>query len=86
MYVPSAGRGGFGSSSQATTGDGDEDEEDDDDDVDKRHEELSPSQLHDAPSTHPTPPLGTRRCRSRDPYTLGTSALSHKGKGKSRRQ
>ena len=59
VYIPSAGRGGLGSSSQAATGDGDE-EDDDDDDVDKRHEELGPSQLHDAPSTHPTPPLGTR--------------------------
>ena len=88
MYVPSTGRGGFGSSSQAATGDGDEDEDeedDDDHDVDKRHEELVPSQLHDAPSTHPTPPLGTRRRHPRDPYTLGTSAISHKGKGKSRR-
>ena len=58
MYVPSVGRGGLGSSSQAATGDRGEDEEDDDDDndVDKRHEELGPSQLHDAPSTHPTPP------------------------------
>ena len=62
MYVPSTGRGGLGSSSQEATGDGDEDEEDDDDDdVDKRHKELGPSQLHDAPSTHPTPPLGTRQ-------------------------
>ena len=87
MYVPSAGRGGLGSSSQAATGDGDEDkEDDDDDDVDKRHEELGPSQLHDAPSTHPTPPLGTRRRRPCDPYTPGMSALGHKGKGKSRRQ
>ena len=85
MYVPSAGRGGLGSSSQAATGDGDE-EDDDDDDVDKRHEELGPSQLHDAPSTHPTPSLGTRRRHPRNPYTLGTSALGHKGKGKSRRQ
>ena len=43
MYIPSIGRGGLGSSSQAATGDGDEDEEDDDDDdVDKRHEELAP--------------------------------------------
>ena len=87
MYVPFAGRGGLVSSSQAATGDGDKDEEDDDDDdVDKRHDELGPSQLHDAPSTHPTPPLGTRRRRPCDPYTLGTSALGHKGKGKSRRQ
>ena len=87
MYDPSAGRGALGSSSQAATGDGDEDEEDDDDDdMDKRHDELGPSQLHDAPSTHPTPPPGTRRHRPRDPYTLSTSALSHKGKDKSRRQ
>ena len=87
VYVPSAGRGGLGSSSQAAIGDGDEDEdEEEEDNVDKWHEELGPSQLHDAPSTHPTPPLVTRRHRSRDPYTLGTSALGHKGKGKSRRQ
>ena len=77
----------MGSSSQAAIGDRDEDEEDDDDDddMDKRHDELGPSQLHDAPSTHPTPPLGTRRHRPRDPYTPGTSALGHKGRGKSRR-
>ena len=89
MYVPSTGRGGLGSSSQAATGDGDKDkdeEDDDDDDVDKRHEELGPSQLHDAPSTHPTPPPGTRRRRQPDPYTPGTSALGHNGKGKTRRQ
>ena len=86
MYIPSAGRGGLGSSIQAATGDGDEDEEDDDDDVDKRHEELGPFQLHEAPLTQPTQPLGTRRCRSPDPYTPGTSALSHKSKGKTRRQ
>ena len=85
MYVPSAGRGGLGSSSQAAIGNGDE-EDDDDDDMDKGHEELGPSQLHDAPSTQPTPPLGTRRRHPRDPYTPGTSALGHKGKGKSRRQ
>ena len=84
MYVPSVGRGALGSSSQAAIGDGDED--DDDDDMDKRHDELGPSQLHDAPSTHPTPPLGTRRRCPHDPYTLGTSALGHKGRGKSRRQ
>ena len=82
VYVPSTCRGGLGSSSQAATGD----EEEEDDDVDQRHKELGPSQLHDAPSTQPTPPLGTRRRRPRDPYTLGTSALTHKGKGKSRRQ
>ena len=42
VYVPSAGSGGLGSSSQAAIGDEDEDDEDDDD-VDKRHEELGPS-------------------------------------------
>ena len=84
MYVPSVGRGALGSSSLAATGD--EEEADDDDYMDKRHDELGPSQLHDAPSTHPTPPLGTRRRRPRDPYTPGTSALGHKGRGKSRRQ
>ena len=82
MYVPSAGRGGLGSSSQAATWDGDEDE----DDVDQRHEELGPSQLYDALSTQPTPPPDTRQHRPRDPYTPGTSSLGHKGKGKSRRQ
>ena len=51
MYVPSAGRGDLGSFSQAAIGDEYEDEDDDDDDVDQRHEELGPSQLHDAPST-----------------------------------
>ena len=61
MYVPSTGRGGLGSSSQAATGDGDDDD-DDEDDMDQRHEELGPSQLHDAPSTQPTQPPGTR-CR-----------------------
>ena len=84
MYVPFAGRGGLGSSSQASIGDGDDD--DDEDDVDQRHEELGPSQLHDAPSTQPTQPLGTRRRRPPDPYTPDTSTLGHKGKGKIRRQ
>ena len=56
VNVPSAGRGGLGSSSQAATGDedGDKDEDEDDDDVDQRHEELGSSQLQDAPSTQPT--------------------------------
>ena len=40
VYVPSIGRGGLRSSSQAAIGDEDED---DDDDVDQRHEELGPS-------------------------------------------
>ena len=60
MYVPSTGRGGLGSSSKAAIGDRDEDEDDDEDDVDERHEELGPSQLHDAPLTQPTQPLGAR--------------------------
>ena len=80
VYVPSAGKGGLGFSSQAPTGD------EDNDDVDQRHEELGPSQLRDAPSTQPTPPPGTRRRRLPDPYTPGTKALGHKGKGKTRRQ
>ena len=54
VHVPSVGRGGLGSSSQAPIGsidiayedeDEDEDKDDDDDEVDQRHEELSPSQL-----------------------------------------
>ena len=79
VHVPSAGRGGLGSSSQAPTGD-------EDDDVDQRHEELGPTQLQDAPSTQSTQPLGTRPHRPPDPYTPGTSVLGHKGKGKTRRQ
>ena len=82
VYVPSAGRGDLGSCSQAPT----RDEDKDDDDVDQRHEELGPSQLQDASSTYPTQPPGTRRCHPPDPYTPGTSALGHKGKGKTRRQ
>ena len=86
VYVPSTGRGDLGSSSQAPIGDKDEDEDEDNDDVDQRHEELGLSQLQDAPLTQPTQPPGTRRCCPPNPYTLGTSALSHKGKGKTRRQ
>ena len=84
MHIPSAGRGGLGSSSQAPTWSiciTYEDEE-----VDQRHDELGPSQLKDAPSTQPTQPLGTRLRRPSDPYTPGTDALSHKDKGKTRRQ
>ena len=87
VYVPSVGRRGLDSSSQAPIGSTvlayDDDE---DDDVDQRHDELGPSQLHDAPSTQRTQPSGTRRRRPPDPYTLGTSALGHKGKGETRRQ
>ena len=63
VYVPSACRGGLGSSSQAPTGSigiAYEDEDEDDKEVDQRHEELGLSQLQDAPSTQPTQPLGTR--------------------------
>ena len=66
MHVPSTGRGGLGSSSQAPTvsiGIAYEDEDEDNDEVDQRHEELGPSQLPDAPSTQPTQPSGTRRRR-----------------------
>ena len=89
--VPSAGRRGLGSSSQAPTWSiciayEDEDEDDDDDEVDQRHKELGPSQLQDAPSTQPTQPSGTRRRRPPDPYTPGTDALGNKGNGKTRRQ
>ena len=91
MHVPFVGRGGLGSSSQAPTGSigiayEDEDEGEDDDEVDQRHEELGLSWLQDAPSTQPTQPSGTRRRRPPDPYTPGTSALGHNGKGKTRRQ
>ena len=57
MHVPSIGRGGLGSSSQAPTrsiGIAYDDEDEDDDEVDQRHEELGPSQLQDAPSIQPT--------------------------------
>ena len=57
MHVPSTGRGGLGSSSQApieSIGIAYKDEDEDDDVVDQRHKELGPSQLQDAPSTQPT--------------------------------
>ena len=85
MHIPSAGRGGLGSSSQAPTGSigiAYEVEDEDDDEVDQRHEELGPSQLQDAPSTQPA---GTRRRRPPNPFTLDTDALGHKGKDKIRR-
>ena len=90
VYVPSLFRGGVSSSSQTPIGDDQEDEEEDEDededkDVDHKQEELGLSQLQDAPSTQPTQQLGTRQCRPPDPFTLGTSALGHKGKGKTRR-
>ena len=61
MHVPSAGRGGLGSSSQAPIGSiGIAYEDEDDNEVDQRHEELGPSQLQDVPSTQPTQPPCTR--------------------------
>ena len=91
MHVLSAGRGGLSSSSQAPIGSigiayEDEDENEDADEVDQRHEELGLSQLEDAPSTQSTQPLSIRRHRPPDPYTPGTSALGHMGKGKTKRQ
>jgi hypothetical protein len=68
MHVPSTGRGGLGSSSQAPTGSigiAYKDKDEDDEEVDQRRKKLGPSQLQDA---------------------LGTDALGHKGKGKTRRQ
>uniref|UniRef100_K3XS37 SWIM-type domain-containing protein n=1 Tax=Setaria italica TaxID=4555 RepID=K3XS37_SETIT len=59
-------------------------EEDDDDE--QRAEEVGPSQLQEAPLTQPTQVVGTRLRRPRSPYTPGTDALGHKGKGKTRRQ
>ena len=46
VHVPSTGRGGLGSSSQAPIGSiGITYEDEDDEEVDQRHEELGPSQL-----------------------------------------
>jgi hypothetical protein len=89
MYVPSTGRGGLGSSSQEPTGSigiAYKDENEDDEEVDQRHEKHGPSQLQDTPSTQPTQPAGTRQRHPPDPFTPGTDALGHKGKGKTRRQ
>jgi hypothetical protein len=91
--VPSAPRGGVGSSSHEPTGsrgvcnnDDDEDDDDDHEDEDQGHEEIRPSQLDEAPWTQPSQQVSTRRHRPPDPYTSGTHALGHKGKGRSRRQ
>ncbi|XP_066323227.1 uncharacterized protein, partial [Miscanthus floridulus] len=76
------------SSSRATmdTFQGLRDEDEDEDENEGGYEELGPSQLLNAPSTQPTQPDGTRRRHPPDPYTPGTWALGHKGKGKTRRQ
>jgi hypothetical protein len=93
VHVPSAPRGGVGSSSHPPTGsrgictkDDDEDDDDDHEDVDQGHEKLGSSQLDDASWTQPTQQVGTRRRRPPDPYTPDTHALGHKGKDRSRRQ
>jgi hypothetical protein len=89
VHVPFAPRGGVGSSSHTPTGSRGictEDDDDDDEDEDQGHEEIGPSQLDDALWTQPTQQVGTRRRRPPDPYTPGTHALRHKGKGRSRRQ
>ena len=61
IHIPSAGRGGLGSSSQAPTGSiCIEYKDEDDGEVDQRHEELGPSQLQDTPrlSLHSLQALG----------------------------
>ena len=77
------------SSSRATVdtfqGHGGKDEDEDEDEEEHGYEEHGPSQLQDAPSAQPTQPAGTRRHRPPDPFTPGTDALGHKGKGKTRR-
>jgi hypothetical protein len=92
VHVPSAPIGGVGLSSHEPIGlrgvcndDDDEDDNDDQEDEDQGHEEIEPSQLDDAPWTQPSQQVGTRRRRPHDPYTPGTHALGHKGKGRSRR-
>uniref|UniRef100_K3ZDL2 Aminotransferase-like plant mobile domain-containing protein n=1 Tax=Setaria italica TaxID=4555 RepID=K3ZDL2_SETIT len=88
VHVPSPREGGVGTSRQGPSGSkaiASEDEDDNDDDDDQRPEELGPSQLHEAPLTQPTQVVGTRLRRPHSPYTPGTDALGHKGKGKTRR-
>uniref|UniRef100_K3YXU0 Aminotransferase-like plant mobile domain-containing protein n=1 Tax=Setaria italica TaxID=4555 RepID=K3YXU0_SETIT len=89
VHVPSLREGGVGTSSQGPSGSKSiaSEEDDDDDDDEQRAEELGPSQLQEAPLTQPTQVVGgTRLRRPRPPYTPGTDALGHKGKGKTRRQ
>ena len=83
---------GLGSSSHGGTsaatvdtfqGHGDEDDEED---KERGYDELAESQLQVAPSTQPTQVAGRRRRCPPYTYTPGTDALSHKGKGKTRRQ
>uniref|UniRef100_K4AJ17 Aminotransferase-like plant mobile domain-containing protein n=1 Tax=Setaria italica TaxID=4555 RepID=K4AJ17_SETIT len=95
VHVPSLREGGVGTSSQGPSGsksiaseeDDDDDDDDDGGDDEQRAEEIGPSQLQEAPLTQPTQAVGGTRLRHpRSPYTPGTDALGHKGKGKTRRQ
>jgi hypothetical protein len=68
-------------------GHADEDNEEDDDEADDRgYDELDKSQLQNAPSTQSTQVARTRRHRLPCKYTLGTGALGHKCKAKTRKQ
>jgi hypothetical protein len=82
----STGSGGQ-SSSRGTVdtfqGNGDDDDEEEDE---PSYDELSHSQLQDAPSTQHTQVAGTRRRRPPCKYTPGTGGLGYKGKGKTRRR
>uniref|UniRef100_K3YLZ9 Aminotransferase-like plant mobile domain-containing protein n=1 Tax=Setaria italica TaxID=4555 RepID=K3YLZ9_SETIT len=92
VHVPALRVPGIGTSSQGPSGSKsiaseEVDDDDDDDDDEQRAEEIGPSQLQEAPLTQPTQVVGgTRLRRPRSPYTPGTDALGHKGKGKTRRQ
>jgi hypothetical protein len=67
-------------------GDGAEDDLEEDVEGDERgYDELSDSQLQDAPSTQPTLVPRTRRRRPPCKFTPGTGALGYKDKGKTRR-
>jgi len=61
-----------------------DDEEQEEETEDHGYDELSDSELPDAPTDHPTQGAETRRRRPPSKYTPGTGALGHKGKGKRR--
>ena len=61
-----------------------DDEEQDEETEDHGYDELSDSELPDAPTDHPTQGAKMRRRRPPSKYTPGTGALGHKGKGKRR--
>ena len=54
--------------------------------TERGYDEPAESQLQGAPSTQATQVAGTRRRRPPCTYTLGTDALGHKGKSKTRRK